>query len=207
LQQIETIVVQGVVMSKEKRISIIAAVAENGVIGLDNTLPWRIRCDMERFKKTTMGKTVVMGRKTYDSLPNGALLGRENIVITRKKHFEAPGCIVVHSFQDALARAKKDVFVIGGAEIYEQTLSHADNLYVTIVRGKPEGDTFFPFGERAESTRERPFHLLEEDDGDYDYRCGPYCMPVDWKIVYWEEKRSTHEDEFDCIFTEWNRKK
>jgi dihydrofolate reductase len=177
-------------MARKKHVSVIAAVAENGVIGLDNKLPWRIKGDMERFKKTTMGNTVVMGRKTYESLPNGALQGRENIVITRRKNFNAPGCIVVHSLDDAIKIAKKNVFIIGGAEIYKKTLPIADYLYITIIRGTPDGDTFFPF-----------------HNGSQKNSYGPYGMPPGWIMSYWEERRSTHEEEFDCIYTEWYRKK
>src|SRR3954466_4650776 len=133
------------------------AVAENGVIGAKGTIPWRVRSDVQRLKAMTMGKPVVMGRKTFESLPR-PLPGRTNIVITRDESFRAAGALVTSSFADARATARGDalrrfateIAVIGGAEIYAQWMDDADRLEVTEVHAKPEGDTFFPAIDPAE---------------------------------------------------------
>ena len=116
----------------------------NRVIGLNNRLPWRLPADMKYFKKTTMGKPVIMGRKTYESFGH-PLPGRKNIVVTRNRLFNAEGCTVVHTIEDALSAAGKgEVMVIGGATLYEQLLPVADRLYVTLLDTHFEGDTYFP---------------------------------------------------------------
>ena len=131
-------------------ISLIAAVAENNVIGKDNNLPWHLPTDMKYFRDTTMGHCVIMGRKNYDSIPlkYRPLDGRTNIVVTRKKDFVAEGCIVVHSIEEALNECKKknesEVFVIGGADIYNQTMDIADKIHYTKIHHTFEGDAFFP---------------------------------------------------------------
>lgn len=131
-------------------ISLIAAVAENNVIGKDNNLPWHLPTDMKYFRDTTMGHCVIMGRKNYDSIPlkYRPLDGRTNIVVTRKKGFSAPGCIVVHSMEEALTECKKkneaEVFIIGGADIYRQTIGLADKVYYTKIHHAFDGDAFFP---------------------------------------------------------------
>lgn len=131
-------------------ISLIAAVAENNVIGKDNNLPWHLPTDMKYFRDTTMRHCVIMGRKNYDSIPlkYRPLEGRTNIVVTRQKDFIAEKCIVVNSIADAIEEAKKknetEVFIIGGADIYKQTIEIADKLYVTHINHTFEGDAFFP---------------------------------------------------------------
>ena len=131
-------------------ISLIAAVAGNNVIGKNNDLPWNLPADMKYFRDTTMGHCVIMGRKNYDSIPlkYRPLEGRTNIVVTRQKNFTAENCIVVNSVEDALSEAKKknetEVFIIGGADIYKQTIDVADKLYVTHINHAFEGDAFFP---------------------------------------------------------------
>jgi dihydrofolate reductase len=132
-------------------IVLLAAVAENGVIGRDNALPWRLKSDMRRFRALTMGKPVVMGRKTYVSIGK-PLEGRTNIVVTRDRDFTAPGVVAAHDLSTALAVARGDalrraadaIMVIGGAGIFLQTLPMADRLEITIVHARPEGDTLFP---------------------------------------------------------------
>jgi dihydrofolate reductase len=132
-------------------ITLIVAVAENGVIGQGNAIPWRIKSDMQRFKALTMGKPIVMGRKTFESLRR-PLPGRTNIVITRNADFQAAGAVVTTSFAaarsvargDALRRFATEIAVIGGAEIYAQWMGVADRLEITEVRGRPDGDTYFP---------------------------------------------------------------
>jgi dihydrofolate reductase len=132
-------------------IVLVVAVAENGVIGQGNAIPWRLKSDMQRFKALTMGKPVVMGRRTFESLRR-PLPGRTNIVITRNAEYRAAGAVVTTSFEaarsvalgDALRRFATEIAVIGGAEIYAQWMAVADRLEVTEVHGKPDGDTYFP---------------------------------------------------------------
>lgn len=152
-------------------LSLIVAVAENGVIGRDGDLPWRIPGDMKFFKATTMGKPIVMGRKTWESLGR-ALPGRENIVITRSAGFEAPGASVVSDLDGALARVPdaEEVMVIGGAEIYALALPRAERVYLTRVHAAPDGDTHFP--EMAPDTwREiaREDHAPDGDTPGYSF--------------------------------------
>jgi dihydrofolate reductase len=130
---------------------LVAAIGENGVIGRDNQLPWRLKSDLQYFKAVTMGKPVVMGRKTYLSIGK-PLPGRTNIVVTRDKTFAASGVIAASSVPQAMAIARKDalergadaIAVIGGTEIFEQTIGTADRLVLTKVHMSPEGDAAFP---------------------------------------------------------------
>ena len=132
------------------RVTVIAALGRNGVIGIGNRMPWHISEDLKRFKGLTMGHPVVMGRKTFESIGK-PLPGRKNIVITRSREFGAPGCTVVHSMEEALAAADgaTEVFVIGGAEIYSLALPLADRLELTDVDVAIDGDTYFPEFERS----------------------------------------------------------
>ena len=126
-------------------ISIIVAVAKNGVIGDKNTLLWHLREDMIHFRTTTSGHPVVMGRKTYDSIGR-PLPKRTNVVITRDTNLAIEGCTVVHSLEEAVAMFDKseEVFIIGGAQIYKQALPIADRIYLTVIDKEYEGDTSFP---------------------------------------------------------------
>lgn len=132
------------------KIVLIVAVAENGVIGAGGTIPWRLRSDQQRFKAITMGKPIVMGRKTFVSLRR-PLPGRTNIVVTRDPGFRAAGAVVTTSFAaaravatgDAQRRSVDEIAVIGGAEIYAQWLGSADRLEITEVHARPQGDTHF----------------------------------------------------------------
>lgn len=128
------------------RIALVVAVARNGVIGRDGGLPWHISSDLKRFKEITMGKPVIMGRKTWESLPRKPLPGRRNIVITRRKDFLAEGATVVATPEGALAAAAgaEEVAVIGGGEIYNLFMAHADRIYLTEVDLDVDGDTHFP---------------------------------------------------------------
>ena len=148
-------------------VSIIVAIAENGVIGDKNALLWNIKEDMRRFRTTTTGHPVVMGRKTFESIGR-PLPKRTNVVITRGDNcFD--GCEVAHSLEEAIAMfpADEEIFIIGGAQIYAQAMALADKLYLTIVRRHYEGDTSFPeidYSEWQEVARE------EFDRGEeYDY--------------------------------------
>lgn len=137
-------------------VSMIAAVARNLTIGKDNDLPWKLPDDMKFFMNTTKGHYVIMGRKNYDSLHEKfkPLPNRTNIVVTRQKDFKAPGCIVTHNVNDAIELAQKgnerEVFIIGGAEIYKLALPDADRLYLTEIKADVDGDTFFPTFSKAE---------------------------------------------------------
>jgi dihydrofolate reductase len=129
---------------KRPRITLIVARATNGVIGRNGTLPWHIPADLKRFKKLTMGSAMIMGRRTFDSLP-GILPGRRHIVLTRDRGWSAKGAEVVHSVDEALALAGDEpVSVIGGAEIFEMFLPHADRFELTEVLGNVVGDTAMP---------------------------------------------------------------
>lgn len=128
------------------KISIIVAIAENNVIGKDNTLVWRLSEDLKNFKDLTMGHAIVMGRKTHDSIRK-ALPGRHNIIVTRNPNFHSTGCITVYGLEQAIEVAlqlsgKEEVFIIGGAEIYKQALSMTDAIYLTEVKASPDGDAF-----------------------------------------------------------------
>jgi dihydrofolate reductase len=133
------------------RIAVIAAVADNGVIGDGESMPWRLSTDMRRFKALTMGKPVVMGRRTFETLP-APLKERQNMVVTRRKHYRPDGVEVFSSLPAALAAAvtvarssgADEIMVIGGGEIYAQSINQADRLYITHVGARPEGETIFP---------------------------------------------------------------
>jgi dihydrofolate reductase len=129
------------------RVSLIAAVADNGVIGAENAMPWRLATDLKRFKALTLGKPVVMGRKTFESIGK-PLAGRLNIVVTRKRDLAADGITIAPSMEAALAIAEgagsTEVMVIGGGEIYRAAIESADRLYITHVAATPEGDAHFP---------------------------------------------------------------
>jgi dihydrofolate reductase len=132
-------------------LTLIVAVAENGVIGRADGLPWRLKSDLQHFRTLTMGKPVVMGRRTFASIPK-PLKGRTTIVVSRDPVFAAPGIAVAPSLEAALAVARGDalrrgaeaIAVVGGQEIFARTLPLADRLEITEVHAKPEGDTFFP---------------------------------------------------------------
>ena len=131
-------------------IVLVVAVAENGVIGRDNAIPWRLKSDQQRFKAITLNKPVVMGRKTFESLRR-PLPGRTNIVVTRDPNYRARGAVVTTSFEnaravahgDALRRFATEIAVIGGAEVYAQWMAVASRLEITEVHARPEGDTHF----------------------------------------------------------------
>ncbi len=135
------------------KLSMIAAMGQNRVIGLDNKMPWHLPADLQWFKKTTLGSPIIMGRKTYDSIGR-PLPGRLNIILSRNADLGIEGCTVVNSLSDALDVAKtsgkdtgkdvEEVFITGGAHLYEKFLPEADYLYLTLIDEKFEGDTFFP---------------------------------------------------------------
>jgi dihydrofolate reductase len=133
--------------SMQPDVALIAALDQNGVIGYRGAVPWRLPDDMRWFREMTMGKPVIMGRKTYESIA-GPLKGRHNIVVTRQRDYPAPGCDVVSSPAEALALAAAtepaEIMVIGGAELYRALLPQATRLYLAFVEGSFPGDTYFP---------------------------------------------------------------
>ncbi len=128
-------------------LSIIVAIAENNAIGKDNDLIWYISDDLKRFKKLTTGHSILMGRKTYESLPNGALPKRENIVISRNMELNLPNCTMLYSLEEAIekyANTAEEIFVIGGGSIYKKLLPYANKIYLTQVHATFDADVFFP---------------------------------------------------------------
>lgn len=153
------------------KLSLIAAMDRNRLIGKDNALPWRLPADLQHFKRVTMGKPVLMGRKTYESIGR-ALPGRENIVITRNRDFTAEGCTVLHSIDEALQHAAQhdEVMVIGGANFYEQLLPRADRLYLTLIDGAFEGDAWFPQWNEGEWQEVASEAYEPDENNPYGYR-------------------------------------
>lgn len=144
--------------------------ADNGVIGKKDTLlPWHLSADLRRFKQLTMGHPIIMGRTTYETIRR-PLPGRQNIIITRDKDYQAEGCAVVHAVEEALQAAgeAKEVFIIGGANIFEQTLPLADKIYLTRVHAEPDGDTFFRYNP-ADWTESAPESHPGDAKNDYPY--------------------------------------
>jgi dihydrofolate reductase len=128
------------------KLSLIAAIDQNNGIGMDNKIPWHISEDLKNFKRLTLNNAIIMGRLTYESLPNGALEDRMNIVITKNNEYNAPNCYIVTDLQKFLNSIKHDteVFVIGGASLYEQTIRLANKLYITQIHNTYICDKFFP---------------------------------------------------------------
>ena len=124
-------------------IVLVVAIAQNGVIGKDGLIPWHISDDLKRFKALTLGHTVVMGRKTWDSLPRKPLPGRVNVVITRQTGWQAEGAVVAHSLDEATAGTSGAVMVIGGAEIYQRALPLASRIELTEIHQDIDGDAHF----------------------------------------------------------------
>ena len=156
-------------------ISLIAALTKNHVIGKNNDLPWRLPDDMKYFMQTTTGHTVIMGRKNYDSLPDKfkPLPNRMNIVVTRQKDFNAPGCTVVHSLEKAIELAtaanENEVFNIGGAELFTLGLAKANRLYLTEIQTELTGDTYFPELNKSEWTETSRTHHAADNRHAYAF--------------------------------------
>lgn len=150
-------------------IHLIAACASNGVIGRDGTMPWHIPADLQHFKELTMGHTVIMGRRTYESI-GGALPGRQNIVVSGTLQ-QVEQCVIVPSLAKALAAAQQtEIFIIGGAQLYQEALPLAEQLDFTLIDASPEGDTFFP------TVDWKAYEKLDEEwhDGAPSYRFVTY---------------------------------
>jgi len=145
-------------------VSLLAAMAENRVIGRGGGLPWHLPDDLKRFKQLTPDHTVIMGRRTFDEIKQ-PLTNRRNVVITRNRSLTAKGVTVVPNLDEALAlgATEREVFVIGGGEIFQVALPRADRLYLTVVHAMVEGDTFFPrFDENAWALEEDVLHPADE---------------------------------------------
>lgn len=148
-------------------INIIVAASLNNVIGKDNSLIWRQSADLKRFKELTTGKTVIMGRKTYESIGR-PLPNRRNIVITRQ-YIEIPGCEVVHSLEDAL-KLEKDIFILGGGEIYKESVILANKIFLTRIHANLEGDTYFPIlGDEWVVEESHFFEKDEKNQFNYEF--------------------------------------
>lgn len=151
----------------KQNVSMIVAAAEDMSIGRAGDLIWHISADLKRFKALTMGHAIIMGRKTWDSLPKGALPGRRNVVVTRDKDFKAEGADVYHSIEDAVGSCAEDTeaFIIGGAQIYRQAFSLASRLYLTkVFASYADADAFFPeiSSESWEVVKEEPVETTAE---------------------------------------------
>jgi dihydrofolate reductase len=157
------------------RVSIIVAMARNRVIGANGAIPWHLPNELKLFKTLTMGHHIVMGRRTYESI--GRLLpGRTTVIVTRQPDYRAPGALVAHSLEEAIAVCAGDaeVFVIGGAELYRAALPRADRIYLTTVDAEPPGDTFMPELDLAD-WRETSTQAFSADDRHrYGYRFAVY---------------------------------
>lgn len=162
-------------------LSISVAVCNNNIIGGDNKLLWHIPDDLKRFKENTMGKTMIMGRKTFESLP-GILPGRTHVVLTRDKSFkvDSENVIIIHSLEEILStysNTEEEVFIIGGGQLYKSTIDHCQKIYLTIVNKDFEGDTYFP-------------------DINYD----------EWDILYSSEEKINPKDDIPFKFIDLTRK-
>jgi dihydrofolate reductase len=147
------------------QIAAVVAMSENRVIGRQNKLPWHLPADLHHFKTITMGKPILMGRKTYESIGR-PLPGRRNIIITRDPAFQAPGCVIVNSIESAVTAAvdcDMEIFIIGGALLYEQFLPRIQRIYMTVIHAEIEGDAFFPeLNEQEWQETERTSYSADE---------------------------------------------
>ncbi|MCX4188633.1 type 3 dihydrofolate reductase [Methylophaga sp. OBS4] len=162
------------------KIAIIVAMDEQGLIGKNNDLPWKISADLQFFRRTTMGKPLIMGRNTHESIGR-PLPGRRNIIVTRQPDYQAEGCEVVHSAEAALSACQdaEEVMVMGGASLYEQLLPRCDRLYLTRVHARLEGDTWFPAWD------ENDWQLLSCDDHQADEK-----NEFDYSFMLLERRKS-----------------
>ena len=150
------------------RLSIVAAVSENLVIGANGQLPWKLPADLERFRNLTMGHHLLIGRKTFASIGR-PLPGRTTVVITRQPDYAPPQVLVAHALEEAVQMARRDEegFIAGGAQIYRQTISWVDRIYLTVIHQKFSGDTYFPHYDETQ------WQLISREDHEADER-NPY---------------------------------
>lgn len=150
-------------------ISLLLAMDRNRGIGLNNQLPWRLPADLAFVKKTTLGHTLLMGRKTYESIGK-PLPGRTNVILTQNKDFAAPDCIIVYSVEEAIARYfKEELFIFGGAEIYRLFMPHVEKMHITYIDHEFEVDTFFPEINLAEWELVSNEKGIKDEKNPYDY--------------------------------------
>ncbi len=159
---------QSSILDPRSCLSLIVAMAKNRVIGINNTLPWHLPADLKHFKALTMGHHIVMGRKTYESIGK-PLPGRTSVVVTRNRELKIDGCIMCGSLPEAIAIAAggsdEEIFIVGGAAIFEQALSLADTLYVTEIQQDIAGDTYFPVFDKIkwrELSREKHSQIIPQ---------------------------------------------
>jgi len=152
------------------KISIIVAMDRKGVIGLEGDLPWRLSADLIHFKEITMGKPLIMGRKTHESIGR-PLPGRKNIVVTHSQAFKANGCVVVNSLDDAYQAAGDvdEVMIMGGSGIYDQSLAQADRVYLTEVHADVKGDVYFPEFDKGEWKELEREEYTADEKNEFDY--------------------------------------
>ena len=157
------------------KISLIVAMAKNRVIGADGRIPWHLPNELKLFKSLTMGHHIVMGRKTYESIDR-LLPGRTTVIVTRKRGYSVPGAIVAHSTTEALQACKDDdeCFVIGGAEIFRDTLPIADRIHLTVVDAEPAGDTFMPEFDMRQWRETSSDTFPADEKHAYSYRYAVY---------------------------------
>jgi len=153
------------------KLSLIAALSSNRVIGVDNRMPWHLSADLKRFKSITWGKPLLMGRKTHESIGR-PLPGRLNIVLTRDPDYCAVGCSVAHSLEEAMALAgdADELMIVGGASLYERFLSEADRLYLTLIERVFDGDTYFPAFSLEDWRELESLKVPDDPSVDFTYR-------------------------------------
>jgi dihydrofolate reductase len=151
-------------------LSVIVAMARNRVIGINNSLPWRLPEDLKHFKTLTMGHHIVMGRKTYESIGR-PLPGRTTVIVTRDADYRVQGCLTANSIEAAIAACGEDpeIFFVGGAELYAQVLPRADRLYITEIQADYEGDARFPAFDKSEWRESERNRQVNADGLGYDF--------------------------------------
>lgn len=190
------------------KINIIVSVSENWIIGKNNKLLWNLNSDLKRFKELTTGHPIIMGQRTFESLPKGALPNRTNIVLTDDINFSAPNVVIAYNINEALLLAESycgnsnDVFIIGGGMIYEQFLDIADFVYLTTVHTTLEGDTTFPKLNVNWKLISEEFKC-KDDKNDYDhtYKIYKYDNDINDELT----TREKEEREMPCGFVDWNK--
>jgi dihydrofolate reductase len=160
-----------VTATPKARLSLIVAMAKNGVIGADGKIPWHLPNELQLFKSVTMGHHIIMGRKTYESI-NRLLPGRTTVVVTRQRDWKVPGALVAHTLDEAIKYCAGDteVFVIGGGELYRAAMPLADRIYLTVVDAEPAGDTHMPPFIPAQWHIHDTQHFYKDDRHAHDYR-------------------------------------
>lgn len=153
-----------------KTLTLVAAMARNRAIGLDGAMPWHLPAELRHFKRVTMGKPIVMGRKTWESIGR-VLPGRQNIVVTRNASYRAEGCDMAASLDEAVAMAiGSEVMIIGGGQLYAEALPHADRMVLTLVDCEPEADTWFPRWRAEDWQQVSSREETSDDSNPFDYR-------------------------------------